>query len=116
MSAGKGDLVNASAGEGGCDAGESDTERRGQTHFAETSQDVRSGISFEEGLKRLEEIVQCLEREDIALEEALKLWEEGAALVRQLESVLDRSQARIEQVLRDAEGRVYTIPVEREPG
>ncbi len=73
-------------------------------------------FSFEKGLKRLEEIVESLEKEDIALEESLKLWEEGAALVRKLEAILDRAHARIEQVLQDEDGRVYTIPVEREPG
>lgn len=73
-------------------------------------------FSFEQGLKRLEEIVQSLEKEDVPLEESLKLWEEGAALVRQLEEILDRAQTRIEQVLRDEDGRIYTIPVEREPG
>lgn len=72
-------------------------------------------FSFEQGLKRLEEIVQSLEKEDVPLEESLKLWEEGAALVRKLEEILDRAQARIEQVLRGEDGRIYTIPVEREP-
>lgn len=75
-----------------------------------------AAFSFEKGLKRLEEIVEFLEKEDIALEESLKLWEEGAGLVRKLEEILDRAQARIEQVLQDEDGRVYTIPVEREPG
>ncbi|MBE3520049.1 MAG: exodeoxyribonuclease VII small subunit [Firmicutes bacterium] len=73
-------------------------------------------FSFEQGLKRLEEIVQSLEKEDVPLEESLKLWEEGTALVRKLEEILDRAQARIEQVLRDEDGRIYTVPVEKEPG
>lgn len=76
----------------------------------------REAFSFEKGLERLEQIVESLERDDVSLEESLKLWEEGAALVRKLEEILDRAQAKIEQVLHDEDGRVFTIPIEREPG
>jgi len=34
-------------------------------------------ISFEESLKRLEEIVEELEKGELSLDEALKLYEEG---------------------------------------
>lgn len=81
-----------------------------------SSAEVPAEISFEEGLRRLEEIVRRLEEEDVPLEESLKLWEEGASLVRKLEAILDRAQERVEQAVKDSAGRVYTIPVEREEG
>ncbi len=38
-------------------------------------------ISFEEAIKKLEEIVDSLENGDFPLEESLKLYEEGVKLV-----------------------------------
>lgn len=38
-------------------------------------------ISFEEAIKKLEEIVNSLENGDFPLEESLKLYEEGVKLV-----------------------------------
>jgi len=39
-------------------------------------------LSFEEALKRLEEIVEELEQGDIKLDDMLKSYEEGAQLIR----------------------------------
>ena len=38
--------------------------------------------TFEEKMQRLEEIVRAMERGDVALEESLKLFQEGTELVR----------------------------------
>lgn len=38
--------------------------------------------TFEQNLRRLEEIVRAMERGDVALEESLKLFQEGTELVR----------------------------------
>ena len=38
--------------------------------------------SFEENMHRLEQIVRAMERGDVALEESLKLFQEGTQLVR----------------------------------
>ncbi len=38
--------------------------------------------SFEEAIKRLEQIVEALERGDVPLDEALNLYEEGIQLSR----------------------------------
>ena len=37
--------------------------------------------TFEEKMHRLEQIVRAMERGDVALEESLKLFQEGTALV-----------------------------------
>ena len=40
--------------------------------------------SFEQNMARLEQIVRAMERGDVALEESLKLFQEGTELVRSL--------------------------------
>ncbi len=55
-------------------------------------------MSFEEAIKRLEEIVKQLENPEIPLEESLKLFEEGSALVRQCEEILDKAELRIKHL------------------
>jgi len=60
-------------------------------------QDVKD-LSFEAALKRLEEIVRRLESGEAALDEAIKLYEEGDRLKQQCEARLKAAQARIEQI------------------
>lgn len=62
--------------------------------------------SFEAALKQLEEIVQKLEKGELALEESLKLYEEGIRLSRICHTKLDEAEGRIEQLLKDARGEV----------
>jgi exodeoxyribonuclease VII small subunit len=74
--------------------------------------------SFETALKQLEEIVQRLERGELALEESLKLYEEGVRLSRLCHAKLEEAEGRIEllvkgargEVARDAQGRPRTTP------
>jgi exodeoxyribonuclease VII small subunit len=51
--------------------------------------------SFEAALAELESRVQRLERGEIALDEALRLFEEGVSLVRECHEKLDAADARI---------------------
>ncbi|MFZ5479698.1 MAG: exodeoxyribonuclease VII small subunit [Myxococcota bacterium] len=51
--------------------------------------------SFEAALAELEARVQRLERGEIALDDALRLFEEGVALVRECHEKLDAADARI---------------------
>ncbi len=55
--------------------------------------------SFEDGIKRLSEIVQTLERGDLPLEESLRLFEEGVGLSRASQERLDSAQKRVEELL-----------------
>ena len=61
-------------------------------------------VSFEAALKRLEEIVQRLERGELPLEESLSLYEEGIRLSRVCHTKLDEAEGRIELLLKDARG------------
>jgi exodeoxyribonuclease VII small subunit len=62
--------------------------------------------SFEQSLSELERRVQALERGELELEEALRLFEEGVALVRECHDKLDQAEARILSITGGAEGAV----------
>jgi len=61
--------------------------------------------SLEERLGRLEEILARMESDDVALEEALTLFEEGVAHVREAEKVLAETELRVEELLRSGDTR-----------
>ena len=60
--------------------------------------------SFEENMARLEEIVRAMERGDVALEESLKLFQEGTELVRLCGKLLDDAEMQIKLISADSEG------------
>jgi exodeoxyribonuclease VII small subunit len=55
-------------------------------------------------LRRLEEIVRLLEREDVDLDRALALFEEGVGRLRAAKDRLNEAEARVAKVLEDAAG------------
>ena len=52
-------------------------------------------ISFEEQMKKLQEIVEKLERNDIDLDESIRLYEEGLRLSKQLKEQLEGFEEKI---------------------
>jgi exodeoxyribonuclease VII small subunit len=60
--------------------------------------------TFEAALARLEQIVQRLEKGELALEESLALYEEGVSLSRVCHAKLEEAEGRIELLLKDARG------------
>ncbi len=64
--------------------------------------------SLEERLRRLEAILARMESDDVGLEEALRLFEEGVVHVREAERVLSAAELRVEELLADG----GTRPVE----
>jgi exodeoxyribonuclease VII small subunit len=68
--------------------------------------------SFEDALKRLEEIVQRMESGDLALEDSLGLFEEGVRLTRVCSQRLDEAEKKIELLTRDEKGGVKAEPVD----
>lgn len=61
--------------------------------------------SLEDRLARLEEILARMESEEIALEEALGLFEEGIAHVRRAERTLSETELKVEELLADGTTR-----------
>ena len=56
-------------------------------------------LSFEDSIRRLGEIVEALEGGELPLEDSLRLFEEGIKLARTSQSVLDRAERRVEELL-----------------
>jgi exodeoxyribonuclease VII small subunit len=67
-----------------------------------------SDIKFEDALQRLELIVDQLEAGNLALEESLKVFEEGVGLARRCAKYLDEAEKRIEVLTRDQNGLLTT--------
>lgn len=67
--------------------------------------------SFDEGLDRLEGLVQQLERGDLGLEEALGRFEEGIALSKALQQQLAEAQRRVEVLKQGLEGGYRAEPL-----
>lgn len=59
---------------------------------------------FEQSLSRLEEIVRRMERGDVPLEEALKLFEEGTGLVSSCNKLLDEAEMKVVLLSKGADG------------
>ena len=70
--------------------------------------------NFEVSLQRLEEIVDELEKGNVPLEQALKLFEEGLKLSSSCRKELEEAEGKVEILLRKADGKVVAEPFEPE--
>lgn len=52
-------------------------------------------VTFEDSMKRLEEIVRRLEEEKVPLEESIRLYEEGMKIGNRCRNILDDADRRI---------------------
>jgi len=68
--------------------------------------------TFEAMMVRLEDLVAHLEEGNLSLEESIKSFEEGVALVRRCTTVLGEAEKRIQKLTRDAEGNPAAGPLE----
>lgn len=60
--------------------------------------------TFEARMNRLEEITKQLERGDIPLEESLKIFEEGTALIQSCRQMLDGAEQKVRLLVRGESG------------
>lgn len=60
--------------------------------------------TFEEKMQRLEQLVKAMDRGDVPLEEALKLFQEGTELVRDCSKLLDEAQLQVKMIATEADG------------
>ena len=71
-----------------------------------------AAMSFEEAMKALEQVVNQLERGEVALEESIALYERGAALKAHCSEKLKAAEEKVE-LIRAQEGRATgTTPAE----
>ncbi len=59
--------------------------------------------NFEERLKRLEQLSERIREPELALEDAVAMFEEGVKLSKSLEKDLDRIESRVEILLNQPE-------------
>jgi exodeoxyribonuclease VII small subunit len=65
---------------------------------------------FEDELKDLEATVARIDSGELSLEESLKAFEQGVALVSSLNRKLDEVEKKIEVLVRDSQGELRTTP------
>ena len=66
--------------------------------------------TFEQNMLRLEQIVRAMERGDVALEESLKLFQEGMELVRACEKLLEDAKLQVSKITAGADGKPTEEP------
>lgn len=60
--------------------------------------------NFEKKLKRLEEIASKLENEEVGIEEALTLFQEGMKLGKECKKILNDIELKVQKVIKDIDG------------
>lgn len=70
--------------------------------------------SFEEAMERLEEIVSAMERGEEPLEKSLTMFSEGAKLVKQCSTMLDKAEQQVTKLVKSADGTPKEEPFEVE--
>ena len=71
-------------------------------------------LTYEQAITRLDEIVRNMERGDVPLNEALKLFEEGAALIAICNKMLDEAEQKVVKLKKGADGYPIELPFEGE--
>lgn len=70
-------------------------------------------VKFEEALKKLEKIVEDLEKGDLSLDEALKKYQEGIELSRLCAQRLDQAKKKIDVLVKNKKGEFELKPIEQ---
>ena len=65
---------------------------------------MKKELSFEEGMQKLENIVDKLESDNVGLEEAISLFKEGSSLTKFLKQNLDKAELEIKKLTKDENG------------
>ncbi|MBO4453295.1 MAG: exodeoxyribonuclease VII small subunit [Clostridia bacterium] len=69
-----------------------------------STNEKKNEVSFEQSLARLEEIVKALESGNVPLEDLIKLYEEGTALVKACSEILNAAEEKVKILRPDGEG------------
>ena len=67
--------------------------------------DAQQQLSFEQGLKQLEGIVERLESGDLSLEESLQLFEKGMKLSQGCRAMLEEAETKVEVLMKKGRER-----------
>jgi exodeoxyribonuclease VII small subunit len=66
------------------------------------------GLSFEQALEKLEQIVSQIEEGQVPLEESIERYAEGIQLIRKCRAILEQAEQKI-QLLAKAEGQALAV-------
>jgi exodeoxyribonuclease VII small subunit len=69
-------------------------------------------MKFEETLKKLEKIVEDLEKGDLSLDEALKKYQEGIELSRLCAQRLETAKKKIDVLVKNKKGEFEVKPLD----
>ena len=72
---------------------------------------AKDKMSFEDSVKRLDEIVKLLERGDAPLSESLKLFEEGTSLISNCDTLLNEAEQKVVKLRKGQDGEPEELPV-----
>lgn len=73
---------------------------------------MENKLTYEQAISRLDDIVRNMERGDAPLEEALKLFEEGAALISLCNKMLDDAEQKVVKLKKGPDGYPIELPFE----
>jgi len=62
--------------------------------------------NFEESLKRLQEISEMLESEEVSLDESIKIYEEGIKLSKHCSTILEKAELKVQQLNDDLQNNL----------
>lgn len=83
------------------------------TEKSNTNNSPEGDLSFEGAFSQLQELVKKLEGGSLALEDSLKVFEEGVRLTRFCQSSLTTAEQKVEQLMKiGADGKSHTKPFE----
>ena len=71
-------------------------------------------LSFEESMKRLDEIVNGLEKGDVSLRDSMAMFEEGTALIRRCSEMLDNAEQQVVRLKKGPDGAPVELPFDAE--
>jgi len=78
---------------------------------AEEDKKSQTKLSFEESLKKLEQIVETLEGGNSSLEESIRLYEEGMALGKSCMTELNEAKLKLKKIQKNVGGELIEEPV-----
>ena len=61
--------------------------------------------SFEKSIDKLEDLIEQIESGEIGLEQAIAQYEQGQALIKRCQGILDKAERRIAELTQDADGQ-----------
>ena len=75
---------------------------------------MMENMSFEQSLKRLEEIVAALEKGDVSLNDSMTMFEEGTALIKKCSGMLDEAEQKVVKLKKGPDGKPLELPFDAE--